>query len=72
MFSKLRGALRENDINQAYLAEKLGLCSMSVSNRFTGKTPWRLDEMYFAMDLIGAPHEQLHLYFPKSGKRVPL
>lgn len=67
-FSKLRGKLSENDIDQKYLAKKLGLSENTVSYRMTGRFPWTLEEMYSVMDLIREPHELLHEYFPKGGR----
>ena len=66
MFRKLRGKLCEMDLDQEYLAEKLGICVMSVSRKMTGKRPWALPEMYAVMDLIQEPYEKLHIYFPKA------
>jgi hypothetical protein len=67
VFRKLRGRLRELDIGQEYLADKLGVCLMSISRSFTGKRPWTLTEMYAIIELINEPYEKLHEYFPKNG-----
>lgn len=67
MFRKLRGKLKEFDIDQSFLAEKLGICSMSVSHKFTGKAEWQLGDMYAVLDLIHEPPEQLNAYFPRGG-----
>lgn len=67
MFRKLRGKLRELDIDQSYLAKKLDICVMSISRKMTGKSPWTSDEMYAVMDLIQEPYEKLHEFFPKGG-----
>jgi hypothetical protein len=32
-----------------------------------GKLAWRSDIMWWLMDLLKLPHEQLGLYFPKDG-----
>lgn len=68
MFRKLRGKLKEEDIDQVYLAEKLGVCPMAVSHRMTGKTDWRLHEMYSVLELIREPPEAIYIYFPPSLK----
>lgn len=68
MFKKLRAKLAEFDIDQAYLSKKLGISQQCVSNRFTGKYPWRLNEMYAIIDLIQEPYELLSEYFPKDGR----
>ena len=67
MFRKLRGALKEYDIDQTYLADKLNVCAMSISRKMTGRTPWTLPEMYAVLDLINVPCERLHEYFPRGG-----
>jgi len=70
-YSKLRGLLAERDINTEHLAKLIGLrTAASISQRMSGKTPWRMDEMYTILDLCGIPHDQLHIYFPKDGKSV--
>jgi len=69
LYRKLRGALVEKEIDQAYLAKKLGLNQpMSISKRMTGKVPWRINEMYAILDILGVPYEALSEYFPKDGK----
>jgi hypothetical protein len=67
MFRKLRGKLKEMDIDQAYLGKQLGLTRVCISNRMTGKVAWCLNEMYALMELIQEPVERLHEYFPKDG-----
>jgi len=68
VFRKLRGKLKELDVDQKYLAKLFDLSQSSVSHRLTSLTPWTLDEMYFVMDLIHEPYEKLHEYFPKGGR----
>lgn len=67
MFRKLRGKFKEYDINQAYLADKFDVSVMTISHCMTGKKQWRLDWMYWILDLIQEPPEMLHEYFPKDG-----
>ena len=68
MYYALHKALRARRLTQTQLADELGLCPMAVSHRFTGRTHWRLNEMYAIIELLGAPVEKLHEYFPKDGK----
>ena len=68
MFRKLRGRLKELDIDQAYLAERLGLARETVSRKMTGRLLWTIGEMYMIMDLIHESYEKLHEYFPKNGR----
>ena len=67
MYRYLAGRLKQLGVRQAELGDMLGLCSTSISHRFTGRTPWSLDEMYKIMVICQAPPEQLHIYFPKGG-----
>lgn len=67
MYRHLAGRLKQLGVRQAELGDMLGLCSASISHRFTGRTPWSLDEMYKIMEICQAPPEQLHIYFPKGG-----
>lgn len=67
MFRKLRGKLKEMDIDQKCLAKLFDLSQASISHRLTNQCSWALDEMYVIMDLIEEPHEKLHEYFPKDG-----
>lgn len=67
MFRKLRGKLKEMDIDQAYLSEKLSLSEVTISLRMTGKRDWLLSEIYAVMDLIQEPYEKIPEYFPKNG-----
>jgi hypothetical protein len=65
--AKLRGALMERDIDEAYLARKLLRGPTYISQRMMGKKPWAMDEAYMIMDLIHAPLEMLAEYFPPKG-----
>lgn len=67
MFRKLRGKLKEFDIDQAYLASKFGCSTMTISHCMTGKKQWTLDWMYAILDMIAEPYEQLYVYFPRGG-----
>jgi len=71
MYSKLRGLLKERCVDAEYLAKKLHLNNVaSISYRMSGRTPWRIDEIYIVLDLCKISHDQMHLYFPKDGKSV--
>lgn len=67
MYLFLAGRLKQLGLRKCDLANMLGVSATSVSNRFTGATPWSIDEMYKIMDICQAPAEQLHIYFPKGG-----
>lgn len=67
MYRYLAGRLRQLGLQQIDLGRELGLCPTAVSHRFTGRTPWTIEEMYKVLDLIGADPEELHVYFPRDG-----
>ncbi len=69
-FHALKGAMWQNDINQAILAEKLGRCETYVSVRMNGKTEWDLADMYTICDLLDIPYEKLSEYFPPPPKNL--
>lgn len=70
-YGKLRGKMREKGINGDYLARKLDTTPQSVSHRMTGKSPWRLDEMYNILSMLGEPDSKLPEYFPRNGIDLP-
>lgn len=70
-YGKLRGKMREKGIKGNYLARKMGMTPQSVSHRMTGKTPWRMDEMYNILSMLGEPDSKLPEYFPRNGIDLP-
>ena len=71
-YGKLRGKMREKGIKGYYLASKMGMTQKSVSYRMTGKTPWRMDEMYNILSMLGEPDSKLSEYFPRNGVDVDM
>ena len=70
-YGKLRGKMREKGIKGYYLARKMGMTPQSVSHHMTGKTPWRMDQMYFILSMLGEPDSKLPEYFPRNGIDLP-
>ena len=70
-YGKLRGKMREKGINGNYLARKLDTTPQSVSHHMTGKTPWRMDQMYNILSMLGEPDSKLPEYFPRNGIDLP-
>ena len=70
-YGKLRGKMREKGIKGNYLARKMGTTPQSVSHRMTGKSPWRMDEMYNVLSMLGEPDSKLSEYFPRNGIDLP-
>lgn len=66
-YEALKRELKIKDIDQKYLADKLGRCPAYVSSRLLGKAPWTMEEMYKIMELINRPAEELYIIFPKDG-----
>lgn len=68
-YRRLRGAMMAAGVEQADIADILHLSPTSVSNRFRGQQPWRLDEMYAVLSHlgIGKPEAVLGYYFPPDG-----
>ena len=65
----LRGLMAQNDVDLTDLGKVIGLNEKSaVSHRMTGKTDWKLSEVYKILDFFKIPHEQLSIYFPQGGQ----
>lgn len=70
LYRALRRKMHEMDIDQVYLAKALDMAPMSLSARMTGRTDWRLAEMYAVLDVVREPHSKIYEYFPPFGKEV--
>lgn len=66
-YASLRAKMQKLNMDQEYIARQMHMNVMSISNRFTGKTPWKMDEMYAVLDIIGEPDEKLSEFFPRNG-----
>lgn len=66
-FLKLRGVMTANGDQQEDLAKVLLMTQQSVSNRFSLRSAWTLNDMYAVMDHYNLPYSQLHVYFPPNG-----
>lgn len=64
-FIELECVMRHQSLTQKDLASVLKKESTGViSNRFTEKSPWQLDEMYAVLDFLGIPKSEIFTYFP--------
>lgn len=70
-YGKLRCKMREKGINGNYLARKLDTTPQNISRRMTGKAPWRMDEMYNILSMLGESDRKLSEYFPRNGIDLP-
>lgn len=66
-YMRLKGRMTQLGILQEDLAAFMKLSPAVISSRFTGRSDWRIEEMYHIMDIIKAPYSDLHLYFPRHG-----
>lgn len=66
----LRDHMARKKITMADIAEELHLTGSAVSQKFSGKTRWYMDEMYIVMDYLELPYDQLYIYFPRYGEEV--
>lgn len=70
-FSQLRGLMAAADVDNYRLGLELNLSPSSVSDRLTGRQPWKLTEMYKTMNFFHVSHDRLHEIFPENGGVVP-
>lgn len=63
-FEKLDREMRKRGLDRKALGQKLCLCQQAISNRFVGRTAWRLYEAYTVLDWLEIPRERITEYFP--------
>jgi len=68
LFSRLRTALTDADVDAPVLARALGVSQCTVSKKLNGHTQWNLDEMYAVLELLGRPAKDLPVLFPRGGQ----
>lgn len=66
-FDLLRRSMAWHGYTAKDMARELGMSAASISYRLNNRAAWTLPEMYFVLDRLGEPHDQLHLYFPPNG-----
>lgn len=66
-YRKLRTRMYELDVDQGWLAQKMGTTRVYISNRFCGKSKWAVDEMYRVCRLLKIPPSEMLDYFPEGG-----
>ena len=65
-FRLLKTTLFRDGIEQKYLCELMGYSQHYITERMTGRRGWSLEDIYFLMDLLNIPYDQMHIYFPKT------
>ena len=64
-YIELEMVMYRKKVSQIELARAIGGdSSCMISNRLRGKSEWRLDEAYKAMEYLGLPLSQIYDYFP--------
>lgn len=71
-YATLRQIMKEQDVDQAYLAAKLGQCRSYVETRINARHDcgWSEKDMYMIMDFLHIPYERLHEVFPPKGVAI--
>lgn len=49
----LLSEMKERGLRKKDIAERFGISAGAVSHKFTGKSPWTLDEAYIVLRLLG-------------------
>lgn len=62
-YSKLRGKIKEVCGTQEIFANKIGLSSVSVSNKLNNGIPWKQEEIERSLSALGINHTEIYLYF---------
>lgn len=64
----LNRRLRELGIDLPYMAQLMGFSTAhTLYERFTGRVPWKIREIYQVMDIIKEPYERIPVVFPPDG-----
>ena len=66
-FRKLKTLMFDQEVDQTYIAEKAGKSIGYISNRFQGKLPFSMDDVYTIIEILEIPQEEALTYFPKGG-----
>lgn len=69
LFASLRARMIEADVDQEHLGEIIYRSLSAVNRRMNNKEDWTQSEQYTIMDELRIPYDQMHLIFPKGGKR---
>lgn len=67
LFKSLKAKMFEKEVDQKWLAQKMGVGPHTIGNRMNGRTDWTLTEIYQVCDLLGIDYSQISFYFPRNG-----
>lgn len=62
-FSKLRGRIAEKGFTRALIAKRLGVSEPTLRAKMSGKTDWKLSEIYMLMFILDISAEEIGAYF---------
>lgn len=66
-FKALKLQMAAAGVTHSDIAYRLKCQKQTVYRKLARKAPWRLDEMYAVMDMIGASDADLSTLFPREG-----
>ncbi len=66
-FRKLKTLMFEKDVDQAYIAQKIGKSKSYLSTRLQGKYDFNLGDIYAIIEILKIPPEKVLEYFQKDG-----
>ena len=69
-YDEIRRLLAARGYDGATLAKKLGRSAGYVSERWNNKRSWEIDDCYRMLELAGAPHQDVYIYFAPNGRYV--
>ena len=64
-YTMIRRRLREIDMPQYELAERMQMPPTTLSGKMSGRSPWTEPEMQKLLEVIAEPDETLGDYFPR-------
>lgn len=68
-YSRLRGKIRELNMRIDDCADASGISRSAFSLKINGHYGFKQDEILVICDVLGIPHEQIHLYFFQTKKK---
>lgn len=66
-YLRLRNLLKQQDIDQEYLAELLGRSGPYISRCLSGKSQWHINEIWAIVRLCRIELTEIYIYFPPDG-----
>lgn len=68
IYKNLKSYLAHKNMSQSELAELLNMKQPTLSQKLNGKRRMDIDTAYKILDMIHAPYELFHFYFPPNGR----